>query len=162
MLDGLPSALETAASWLALYRPESLLNFLRDSSHALIEFHTKTNVNLCATIRANLSTLSATDLATVRKLAENESSWTIEGLALLDGKSLVGFAHQVHTLCNLGLIRPVERADDGTPRFTVLKAVGRLLFERTQAPVPLVTRSPQFDRRNLDFARPIPVRDVSW
>ncbi|MFD7654295.1 helix-turn-helix domain-containing protein [Actinosynnema sp. NPDC059797] len=115
-LDGLPGALEAAASWLLVHRPEEVLDLVRADPLAVTADRLP---DLRGALARALSAVDGRaadgDRAALDALAAAGGDWTARDAARLAGVPPVACAHLVRRLRLLGLVRPV-----GGDRFRVL------------------------------------------
>ncbi|QFZ21608.1 helix-turn-helix domain-containing protein [Saccharothrix syringae] len=124
-LDGLPGALEAAASWLLVYRPEELLELVRADPLAV------TGDRLPDLRAALAGAMSGVD-GEWAALAAAGGDWTVHDAARLTGVPAVACAHLVRRLRLLGLVRPV-----GRDRFRVLALAGAATAARLPVALPV-------------------------
>jgi len=141
-LDGIPQALEAAASWLLLHSPEQLLDIALTTPLLLVDGVTSDGANsgaaLSELLGAALTGLDprTTDLLT--RLTELPDPWTVDAAARASGKTLAETARDVHCLLLRGLIRQLPTEPGGPVGFTVLNLVRELLQDRRPATAELV------------------------
>ncbi|WP_236594944.1 helix-turn-helix domain-containing protein [Saccharothrix sp. 6-C] len=122
-LDGLPGALEAAASWLVVHRPEELLDLVRADPLDVV-------ADRLPELRDSLDhALSDVDGAAIAALA---GDWSVADAARLAGVPPVACARLVRRLLLLGLVRPV-----GDDRFRVLALARALTASRLPVGLPL-------------------------
>ncbi|MCM2415395.1 helix-turn-helix domain-containing protein [Streptomyces sp. RKAG290] len=142
-LDGMPQALEAAASWLLLYSPQQLLDIARTAPLVLLDGVTPTDPAAGPTLSERL-TAAVTDLgpqaaALLRTLATLEDPWTMDGAARACGTSMAATARDVHALLVRGLIRRLPTTAGDPVGFTVLNLVRAVLAaDQETAPAALV------------------------
>ncbi|MDV9197362.1 helix-turn-helix domain-containing protein [Streptomyces sp. Wh19] len=141
-LDGMPQALEAAASWLLLYSPQQLLDIARTTPLVLLDGVTPADPGAGPTLGERLTTavtgLDPKAAALLRTLATLEDPWTVDGAARACGTSLAGAARDVHALLVRGLIRRLPTTAGEPVGFTVLNLVRAVLdADRETAPVAL-------------------------
>ncbi|MBY8850675.1 helix-turn-helix domain-containing protein [Saccharothrix longispora] len=125
-LDGLPGALEAAASWLVVYRPDELLDLVRADPLGVV-------ADRLPDLRDALRrALSGVDGAAVGALAAARGDWSVADAARLTGIAPVACARLVRHLLLLGLVRPV-----GDDRFRVLALAGALTASVLPVGLPL-------------------------
>ncbi|MGF0176759.1 helix-turn-helix domain-containing protein [Streptomyces sp. Marseille-Q5077] len=126
-LDGIPAALESAASWLLVYEPTQLLDTAARSPLMLTTSSAKANSSLAAWLKRTVESLSAEDADALRRLADADD-WTVEeAVGHLHG-SQADALRFIHRLRACGLVRRVDAASGERPRFTVLNLVRHLLM----------------------------------
>ncbi|MER5747934.1 helix-turn-helix domain-containing protein [Streptomyces sp. NPDC002225] len=130
-LDGMPQALEAAASWLLLYSPRQLLDIARTSPLILLDGVTPaapgSGPTLGERLTAAVTGLDPQAAELLRVLAELEDPWTVDGAARRRGTSLARTARDVHALLVRGLIRRLPTAAGEPVGFTVLNLVRAVL-----------------------------------
>ncbi|MFJ5561777.1 AAA family ATPase [Streptomyces sp. NPDC093250] len=135
-LDGLPGALEAAASWLLLYSPEQLLRIAREDPLTLVDTPASRSAGddscLSTALRNVIRDLPTRLLPLLKKTAALPQPWTTDEVsAALDARP--PSPHDLHNLLLRGLIRQVPGAPGQPPRFCVLNVVRQL---RPTHPVP--------------------------
>jgi len=133
-LDGIPQALEAAASWLLLYSPEQLLDVARTTPLVLVDGVTPADSASGATLGDQLSAvvtgLNPHATALLDTLAALPEPWTVDDAARAAGTALAETARDVHALLLRGLIRQHPSEPGGPVGFTVLNLVRELLGAR--------------------------------
>ncbi|MGX1477203.1 UNVERIFIED_CONTAM: transcriptional regulator with XRE-family HTH domain [Streptomyces canus] len=128
-LDGLPGALEAAASWLLLYSPEQLLSVARKDPLALVDAPASAPAGddscLSAALRDAVRDLPARLLPLLETTAALPRPWTTDEMSAVP-LAQPPSAHDLHALLLRGLIRQVPVAPGQPPRFCVLNVVRRL------------------------------------
>jgi len=139
-LDGLPQALESAASWLPLYAPQQLLKAAESSPLTLTENMLSTDSHAAEEYRRSLdqslARLRPQHARTLRVLASMDVSWTVETVAQKTQCTPTEALRSLHGLLLRGLVRQVrhEHANhNGLAKFTVLNLVRHLINARTDA-----------------------------
>ncbi|MGW2109577.1 helix-turn-helix domain-containing protein [Streptomyces sp. NPDC001948] len=141
-LDGMPQALEAAASWLLLYSPQQLLDIARTTPLVLLDGVTPADPAAGPTLGERL-TAAVTGLdpkaaELLRTLATLDDPWTVDGAARASGTSLAEAAREVHALLVRGLIRRLPTTAGDPVGFTVLNLVRAVLeADRETAPAAL-------------------------
>lgn len=119
-LDGIPRAIESAATWFAFYPPALVAEAARENPCAVAapsEEDTKSTW-LREAVDDALSVLTDAQRCHVSELASRTAPWTIDDLAGGPGSSSGDTVRFLKSLLALGIIRP---ADDSDPRrYTVL------------------------------------------
>ncbi|MER5474538.1 helix-turn-helix domain-containing protein [Streptomyces sp. NPDC002685] len=130
-MDGLPQALEAAASWLLLYSPDQLLDVARSTPLLLVDDVTPTagdsGGTLSERLHAVLAELDARTAHFLGTLAGLPEPWTVDAAARASGTPLAEVARDVHGLLLRGLIRQLPTEPGGPVGFTVLNLVRELL-----------------------------------
>ncbi|MFF7352818.1 helix-turn-helix domain-containing protein [Streptomyces filipinensis] len=136
-LDGIPQALEAAASWLLLYSPDQLLEIARSTPLLLVDGVTTATSEPGATLSeqlgAALAELDARAAALLTTLAALPEPWTVDAAARAGGRPLSETARDVHDLLLRGLIRQHPAEPGGPVGFTVLNLVRELMAARRPA-----------------------------
>lgn len=123
-LDGLPGALEAAASWLVVHRPDELLDLVRADPLDVV-------ADRLPDLRDVLGdALSDVDGEATAALAGGD--WSVADAARLTRVAPVACARLVRRLLLLGLVRPV-----GDDRFRVLALARALTASRLPVGLPL-------------------------
>ena len=122
-LDGLPGAVEAAASWLVVHRPDELLDLVRNDPLDVV-------ADRLPDLRHALGeALSDVDGQVVAALT---GDWSVADAARLTGVAPLACARLVRRLLLLGLVRPV-----GDDRFRVLALARALTASRLPVGLPL-------------------------
>lgn len=140
-LDGLPQALESAASWLPLYAPHQLLEAAESFPLTLTEHMSAANSEVAGAFRRSLgqsiATLQPQHAALLRVLASQDTSWTVGAVAQQANCTRAEALRGLHALLLRGLVRPVryeQAGHSGLTHFTVLNLVHYLV--NTGGPIP--------------------------
>lgn len=123
-LDGIPQAIEAAASWLLLFEPAQLLDIATRFPLRLSLTRSRTRDDLPTSLSQTLAGLPSEETDVLRRLAAAAEPWSLaQGVDLLAGTAddPLGL---IYTLRSRGLIRP---AYHDSPRFIVLNLVRHLL-----------------------------------
>lgn len=128
-LDGLPQAIEAAASILMLYGQVKLLEVATVAPFELLPPSSPNGAGLRGQLNAQLTLLSSGDVDLLHYLAAAPSPWTVTEASRLLNRSETSTLCAIQLLCERGLVRPAGSAMDGVPRFTVLNLVRYLLIE---------------------------------
>lgn len=133
-LDGVPRAMEAAASWLLLYSPEELLRVARTSPLELVDDATLTDPGregLAAPLAAAVDRLGDGRAALLGDLGALSDGWSAHQAAVALSGEPAFVVREVHALMLRGLVRRLPATQDGTPRFGVLNLVRRRAAQRT-------------------------------
>ncbi|WP_345053060.1 AAA family ATPase [Streptomyces rameus] len=136
-VDGIPRALEAAASWLLLYSPDQLLEIARATPLFLVDGVTPATSEPGGTLGEQLGSALAelddrtADLLTT--LAALPEPWTVDAAARANGRPLTETARDVHGLLLRGLVRQHATEPGGPVGFTVLNLVRELMTARRPA-----------------------------
>ncbi|CAM5670764.1 helix-turn-helix domain-containing protein [Streptomyces viridochromogenes] len=141
-LDGVPLALESAASWLSVYAPHQLLEEAQRSPVTLTEPVSDPGAafGFRRVLERSIARLSPQHGALLYALAGFEGSWTVDTVAHHTGGNPAWVGRGVHALLVRGLICPVgagESQADGVSRFSVLNLVKHLLAVERRASLPV-------------------------
>ncbi|MGW2317444.1 AAA family ATPase [Streptomyces sp. NPDC001680] len=126
LLDGIPSALESAASWLLVYEPAQLLDTAARSPLMLTTSPTHGDDSLTAWLTRTVESLPLDDATALRRLSEAEP-WTVEEAVGILGDSAAEALRVIHLLRSCGVVRRVGSVSGERPRFMVLNLVRHLL-----------------------------------
>ncbi|WP_167158643.1 helix-turn-helix domain-containing protein [Streptomyces sp. MBT27] len=135
-LDGVPRAMESAASWLLLHSLEELLRIARTSPLDLVDDATLSDVNeegLGAVLAAAVGRMDATQATLLGDLGALADGWTAEQAAAVLAVPAATVAREVHALMLRGLVRRLPAAAEGASRFGVLNLVRGLAADRAGA-----------------------------
>ncbi|WNI27186.1 helix-turn-helix domain-containing protein [Streptomyces sp. ITFR-16] len=141
-LDGVPRAMEAAASWLLLRSPAELLKTARtvplDVVDDVTASGTEAGDGFAAQLSAAVAALDDGPAALLTGLSVLADGWSADEAAAELSASPAAVVRDVHALMLRGLVRRLPGGEDGTPRFGVLHLVRRPAAERTA----LLVRSP--------------------
>ncbi|MFJ7338584.1 helix-turn-helix domain-containing protein [Streptomyces sp. NPDC101110] len=126
LLDGIPSALESAASWLLIYEPMELLRMAQASPARLVMSPSRTDVPLIVWMRDALASLPPFQLDALLRLADSRP-WTVSDAVTLLAGSVTDAESAVHALRARGLVRRVAAPHGNAQRFVVLNLVRHLV-----------------------------------
>jgi hypothetical protein len=133
-LDGLPGALESAASWLSLYEPRRLADAAESSPLMLTESiwvaDSRANWEFRRSLEQSLSGLEPKHAVLLRVLTSMSTSWTVDTVAKEAQCTLREATHGLHALLVRGFVRRTRRehADqNGLTDLTVLNLVRHLI-----------------------------------
>ncbi|MEV7130464.1 helix-turn-helix domain-containing protein [Streptomyces sp. NPDC093260] len=121
-LDGIPAALDSAASWLLIYEPAELLEMAETSPVRLTASPSGESNPLIAWLRRALESLLTCEFDALRWLASAQP-WTLADAAGLLGDSTADAQSVIHALYAGGLIRRVKSVPGEPTRFVVLNLV---------------------------------------
>lgn len=137
-MDGIPQALEAAASWLLLYSPDQLLETARTAPLTLVDGVVPASEGpgggFGATLGAALDALEPETAELLTVLAGLPEPWTVDAAARAAGRPLPDTARDVHGLLLRGLIRQHAPEPDGPVGFTVLNLIRELTASRRPSP----------------------------
>lgn len=122
-LDGLPRALETAATWFAFYSPAEVAAAAREDPGAVAE----ASHWLRDAVADALGAMTDVQRHLAAELAARTGSWTIGDLVGGARRSSAEIMASLRTLLALGVIRPADGADAGNRSYTVLNLVRHAL-----------------------------------
>ncbi|MBM0231719.1 AAA family ATPase [Micromonospora sp. STR1_7] len=125
-LDGIPRALEAAASWLLLYEPAQLLDTAAGPPVTLATALVNTDNSLIDWLDRTMAALPVKDAEALRRLVEADP-WTVEQAVDLLGGPAAGALRAIRKLRTLGLVRRIDATDGAPPRFRVLNLVRHAL-----------------------------------
>jgi transcriptional regulator with XRE-family HTH domain len=120
-LDGIPAALEAAASWFLMYEPQTLLESLRADQ---FDFAVEKLIDLADDVCRTLTGMTRPERAAVAALRA-DPGWSMAEAVGLTGLSPVACARMVRRLLILGLVRAVDETDRA--RFQILELVAALV-----------------------------------
>ncbi|MDG4861967.1 helix-turn-helix domain-containing protein [Streptomyces sp. T-3] len=146
-LDGIPLALESAATWLSVYAPHQLLEAAQRSPVMLTEpvSDPGSALGLRRSMEHTIARLSPQHGALLRTLAGYEGAWTVDTVARRTPGNAAEVGRGVHALLLRGLICPIgaeESRADAVSRFSVLNLVKHLVAAERRAQVPVTARTP--------------------
>jgi transcriptional regulator with XRE-family HTH domain len=139
-LDGLPRALESAASWLSLYEPSQLADAAESSPLMLTESiwveDAHADWEFRRSLEQSLSGLESKYAALLRVLTSTDTSCTVDAIAEQAQCTLREAMHGLHALLLRGFVRRTrgEHTDqDGLTDLTVLNLVRHLVSQEATA-----------------------------
>ncbi|WP_328912416.1 MULTISPECIES: helix-turn-helix transcriptional regulator [unclassified Streptomyces] len=139
LLDGIPAALATVASWLEVHEPTDLLAIIAGSPAVLTSMlgtiPAQPDGSLIDWLRHIVAALPEAEAAALRHLAHAEPWTAREALRLLAGTP-DGTFQTLHALQARGLARKVEAAGDGSGQFVILNVVRHVLDVDAAARAP--------------------------
>ncbi|WP_020667008.1 helix-turn-helix domain-containing protein [Amycolatopsis nigrescens] len=129
-LDGVPVALEAAASWFLVYEPEVLLEHVTADPFDLLGRPVTGDgaPGLRELLGRAVDSLDAAESSLLGRLAAVDSGWSIGEAAELTGVPPASCAQLVRRLLVRGVVRPADGAD--RVRFRTLDLVRSLCFQR--------------------------------
>ncbi|QIY58996.1 helix-turn-helix domain-containing protein [Streptomyces sp. RPA4-5] len=137
LLDGLPRALESVASWLVLCPPEELVSMARTDPLLLAAppCDTATDSWIERALVQAVAGLTPDQRALLARLTDRDGPWTVEQMAQQLGLSRVSAAVAVQAMLHQGLVRPEHT--DRRIAFSVLnlvRAAGPSVLPRVPLP----------------------------
>lgn len=133
-LDGLPGALEAAASWLSLYEPRQLADAAESSPLMLTESiwvaDSRANWEFRPSLEQSLSGLESKYAVLLHVLTSMRTSWTVDTIAKEAQCTLREATHGLHALLLRGFVRRnrCAHADhNGLTDLTVLNLVRHMI-----------------------------------
>jgi transcriptional regulator with XRE-family HTH domain len=129
LLDGIPSALESAASWLLIYEPTELLRMAQASPARLVMSPSRTDAPLVVWMHDALASLPPLQLGALHRLVDSRP-WTVSDAVTLLAGSVTDAESAVHALRARGLVRRVPSAHGNAQRFVVLNLVRHLVHSQ--------------------------------
>ncbi len=132
-LDGVPRAMEAAASWLLLHSPEELLRIARTRPLDIVDDATladPADEGLAAPLSAAVDRLDDGQAALLGDLSALSDGWSAEQATADLSAAPVAMVRDVHGLTLRGLVRRLPVGEDGVPRFGVLNLVRQHAAER--------------------------------
>ncbi|MFJ5080091.1 helix-turn-helix domain-containing protein [Streptomyces sp. NPDC088553] len=141
-LDGVPRAMEAAASWLLLRSPAELLRIARTTPLDVVDDVTAGDTGdaggegLAALLAAAVARLDDGPAALLGDLSLLPDGWSADQAAAGLSATPAAVVRDVHALMLRGLVRRLPGEEDGAPRFGVLNLVRQLAAERAASLVP--------------------------
>ncbi|WP_051820781.1 helix-turn-helix domain-containing protein [Streptomyces flavochromogenes] len=141
-LDGVPRAMEAAASWLLLRSPAELLRIAHSTPLDVVDDVTGDaggdggGEGLAALLAAAVARLDDGPAALLGDLSLLPDGWSADEAAAGLSATPASVVRDVHALMLRGLVRRLPGEEDGAPRFGVLNLVRRLAAERAASLVP--------------------------
>jgi hypothetical protein len=135
-LDGLPCALEAAASWLSIISLDELVAMARREPH-LLAVCPGDQDDGTSVVREVVAAQSQPDRDLLIRLSRWPDSWTVERVVASVGIPRSQVARAVHTFLRWGLIMKVTAHADRLVHFTVLNTVRALLREHPDLTLPI-------------------------
>ncbi|MFD5031997.1 helix-turn-helix domain-containing protein [Streptomyces sp. NPDC058220] len=137
-LDGLPGALEAAASWFMIVSAEEIGRMARDEPH-LLATHPGDRVDLATTVHEAIAAQPPRYRELLLRLADWSGSWTVAMVVARIGIPWAQVARAVHVFLQCGLIAKVTPGGDNLVKFTVLNVIRAYL---TRAPEAVASLRP--------------------
>jgi predicted ATPase len=134
-LDGLPLALELAASWLRLLTPQQLLARLDEHLRrpgALVDLPGRQQT-MTATIEWSYQLLPEAARQLLTRLTVFAAPFTPDAVEAVSGQDAVGSAESLAVLVDHNMVSPAERPD-GESAFRMLSVIHRFASERLGDP----------------------------
>jgi transcriptional regulator with XRE-family HTH domain len=145
-LDGLPQALESAASWLSLCAPHQLLEAAESFPLSLTEHMSAPDSEAAGSFRRaleqSIARLRPQHATLLRVLAAEGSTWNIAEVARRVGCTQAEALRGLHALLLRGLVRPVHQEGTGSgglSSFTVLNLVRHLVIPAASRPASVAS-----------------------
>ncbi|WP_328942149.1 helix-turn-helix domain-containing protein [Streptomyces sp. NBC_00250] len=138
-LDGVPRAMEAAASWLLLRSPAELLRIALTTPLDVVDDVTAGDTGgegLAALLSAAVHRLDDGPAALLGDLSLLPDGWSADQAAAGLSTPPAAVVRDVHALMLRGLVRRLPGEEDGAPRFGVLNLVRQLAAERAASLVP--------------------------
>ncbi|MER5964367.1 helix-turn-helix domain-containing protein [Streptomyces sp. NPDC002057] len=138
-LDGVPRAMEAAASWLLLRSPAELLRIARDTPLDVVDDVTAGDTGgegFAALLAAAVRRLDDAPAALLGDLSMLPDGWSADQAAAGLSRTPAAVVRDVHALMLRGLVRRLPGEEDGAPRFGVLNLVRQHAAERSASLVP--------------------------
>ncbi|MFB7411606.1 helix-turn-helix domain-containing protein [Streptomyces sp. NPDC056202] len=141
-LDGVPRAMEAAASWLLLRSPAELLRIARTTPLDVVDDVTAADTGdaggegLAALLAAAVGRLDDGPAALLGDLSLLPDGWSADQAAAGLSATPAAVVRDVHALMLRGLVRRLPGEEEGAPRFGVLNLVRQLAAERAASLVP--------------------------
>ncbi|MCS0603428.1 helix-turn-helix domain-containing protein [Streptomyces sp. LP11] len=135
-LDGVPRAMESAASWLLLHSLEELLRIARTSPLDLVDDATLSDVNdegLSVLLAAAVERLDGPQATLLGDLGALADGWTAEQASAVLAVPTTTVAREVYALMLRGLVRRLPAEEGGASRFGVLNLIRGLAADRAGA-----------------------------
>ncbi|MFJ5801570.1 helix-turn-helix domain-containing protein [Streptomyces decoyicus] len=134
-LDGLPRALEAAASWFTIISAEEIVGMARDEPH-LLATHPGDRTDVASTVRDAVAAQPRPYRDLLVRLSDWQGSWTVEKVVASIGIPRAQVARAIHTFLQCGLIMKVASGGDNLVRFTILNVIRTYLQGPRGANVP--------------------------
>jgi predicted ATPase len=128
ILDGIPSALEAAASWSLVYSVAQMADIARhDPLHLTTAPTNGEGAALDTLLAGAIKTLTPHQASLLRRVAELDEPWSLERASHAANSTTSEAARVVHGLTLRGLVRKHEPAKQGPVRFSLLNLTRALL-----------------------------------
>ncbi|GAA2310375.1 helix-turn-helix domain-containing protein [Streptomyces caniferus] len=121
-LDGLPRALEAAASWFTLISPEEIVGMAREEPH-LLATHPGDRTDVASTVRDAVAAQPGPYRDLLVRLSDWPGAWTVEKVVASIGIPRAQVARAIHAFLQCGLIMKVASGGDNLVRFTLLNVI---------------------------------------
>jgi len=134
-LDGLPLALELAASWLRLLTPQQLLERLDERMRrpaALVDLPDRQQT-MTATIESSYQLLSPAGRRLLARLTVFAAPFTADAVEAVSGHDAITSAECLELLLEHNMVRPAERPD-GARAFAMLMVIHHFAADRLDDP----------------------------
>ncbi|WP_329283810.1 helix-turn-helix domain-containing protein [Streptomyces sp. NBC_00691] len=148
-LDGVPRAMEAAASWLLLRSPAELLRIAQATPLDVVDDVTAGDTGgdadgegLAALLSAAVTRLDDGPAALLGDLSLLPDGWSADQAATGLSATPAAVVRDVHALMLRGLVRRLPGEEEGAPRFGVLNLVRQLAAERAASLVPATALVP--------------------
>ncbi|MEU8435917.1 helix-turn-helix domain-containing protein [Streptomyces sp. NPDC029216] len=129
-LDGLPSALESAASWATVISVDELLTMAREEPEALAS-HPAMRTDPVAAAQGVLARQTPVIQDLALRLAGRSGGWTVDQVVRQSGLPRAQAALALQSLLHAGLIVEVPSKPGGPVRFTLLHLVRAAMRSRS-------------------------------
>ncbi|WP_217239258.1 helix-turn-helix transcriptional regulator [Streptomyces sp. AC555_RSS877] len=133
-LDGIPSALESATSWLLVYEPPELLRIAEAAPARIAVSPSGANGSLISWMRHAIASLPVVETDALRRLVDSRP-WTVRDAVALLGCPVEYAERIIHDMCMHGLVRRIASERGAPQRFAALNLV-RHLIQPEHAPEP--------------------------
>jgi DNA-binding MarR family transcriptional regulator len=137
-LDGLPQALESAASWLSLYTPSQLRETAESAPLTLTlnlqAPRTDTRRSFQQALQQSVSRLEPEHSRLLRVMAAGAGPWNMDAIAEQTQYEPAELPRSLHALILRGLVRPV-RHERAHTKFVVLNLVRQVMATRVGGPL---------------------------
>jgi transcriptional regulator with XRE-family HTH domain len=121
-LDGLPGALQSAASWFTLMSPEEIVTMARDEPH-LLAAHPGDGPSGMEPIREAITVQPSFHRELLMHLCSWKGSWTVERVVAALDLPRIQVARAVHSFLRCGLVLRDAPRDDSQVWFSVINVL---------------------------------------